>query len=262
VNLSFNHTRTTDFHRDMMEYDIADTDWHTISYTDRKLDATPQDDVYAQLALYDAGRQKHAIEIAYFKVRVVDAATAPPDLGTPLPYRPPLPPLTSYTTLLPVADDAVIDAAAPRVNFAHGAPLLSVSASQMIILRWDFSHIAGKKPTSWATLALTGTNGRASGTVRVVEIRGGDPAWRRNTVTRDSFLAGQPETAVLNPQLIMDVVPGDKTLIEISPVVLKRLMSGEAKGLAIYAQGVGTAAFASSQAHDPSDRPVLYANVE
>ena len=55
---------------------------------------------------------------------------------------------------------------------------------------------------------------------------------------------------------------GGKTLIEISPVVLERLFNGETKGLAIYAQGAVNAAFASSQARDPADRPALHFNLE
>lgn len=271
INLSFVHTRTTDPHRDMMEYDITDTKWHVISFTDRHLDATPKDEVFAQLALYDSGRETLCAELAYFKVRVVDAAGAPPDRGNPQPYMPPVKPPERFAQALPAAQDAMIDSAWPDTNFASwsdgGAPLLSVSGTQMILLRWDFSAFAGKTPKGWGLLALTAervartrSDRERFGTVRVVEITGGDPDWTRATVTRTRFLAGRSASTVLNHQRIADAVPeaGGRMLVKLSPAVLARLMSGRTKGLALYAEGAVTAAFASGRSADPKARPTLY----
>ena len=270
VMLSLVHTRTTDFHRDMREYDIADTDWHVISYTDKTFDATPADEVFAQLALYDAGRQRHFIEIAWFKVSIVDADTAGPDLGDPQVYNPPLPQIASFSNALAVAQDTVVDAAQPSMNFKDwtdgrtGGPLIGVADSRMILLRWDFAQFEGKTPNGWGVLALS-TERSAPGMLRVVEIKGGDPNWTRATVSRRSFLQGLPEHSVLNPQLMVDVAPAkpeERTLIAVSPAVLARLLSGKTKGLAIYALGAVNAAFASSLSPDPNARPILYFNAK
>jgi len=284
VNLSLNHTHTTNYDTNLAEFDIPDTDWHVISYTDKTFDARPQDEVFAQLAIMDAGRQRLRIEIAYFKVSVVDAATAPPDLGRPLTYRPALPPLARYRNAVPAAQDAMVDAAYPWVNYRNwsnrtdckrdtGCEVLSVSGSQIILLRFDLSHFKTKMPKGWGALELTTdhvdwapTDQEEFGYLRMVEIKGGDPDWNRDTVTRDSFFAGRPAREVLNPQLIVDVPPafarGGRTVLAVSPPVLQRLFSGKTKGLAILAQGAVNASFASSRSPDPKAQPTLYFDVQ
>ena len=55
---------------------------------------------------------------------------------------------------------------------------------------------------------------------------------------------------------------GGKTLIQVSPAVLARLISGRSKGIAIYSQGALNAAFYSGRAVDPGVRPKLYFNLK
>ncbi len=56
VNFSLNTERTTDFHSNLMEFDIPDTsNWHLISFTTHNFDAVQGDTIYGQLALMDLG---------------------------------------------------------------------------------------------------------------------------------------------------------------------------------------------------------------
>ena len=282
VNLSLNHTRTTDFHSNLAEFDIPDTGWHVISFTAKSFDAKPDDEVFAQMALMDGGRQRHRIEIAYFKVSVVDAASAPPDLGNPMPYRPALP--EHFSNAVPVAQDAIIDSAWPDVNFRDwtelspdegtlGVKVLSVSGTQITILRFDLSAFKGKTADGWGILELTTssagwapTNLEEFGYLRTVEIKSAAPDFERNTVTWNSLFQGKPVLDVLNGQLIYDVQPAlqraGKTRIAINPAVMQRLIDGTTKGLAIYTQGAVNATFASSEAPGREHRPTVYFNVK
>ena len=232
------------------------------------------------LAVIDAGREVITVEIEYIKVTFADAATAPPDLGEPLPYRPKVKPPEDFSHSLIVAEDAVIDSEYAWVNFSkwHDAstdswPLLSISGSQTSILRWDFSQFADRKPVGWGLLVLTTHNVHYApvhleefGYIRLVEIRDGDPAWTRDRVTFESLLQGRERNEVIHPQLIVDEPPefrqGSKTMLRVSPPVMRRLFSGKTKGLAIFAQGAVNASFASSAATNPTDRPVLYFDIE
>jgi hypothetical protein len=279
-NMSLNHSSTTDYHDDLAEFDIVDSEWHVVSYTNFEFGAKPTDRVNVQLALMDAGRELITVEIDYIKVTIVDAATAPPDLGEPLPYRPTTKGPEDFSLSLIVAEDAIIDSEYPWVNFskwqdasADSNPLLSISGSQTSILRWDFSQFAGKKPKGWGILVLTTHNVHYAplsleefGYIRLVEIKDGDPAWTRDKVTFESLLQGKEKNDVIHPQLVMDAPPeliqGGKTVIPVSPRVMKRLFSGETKGLAIYSQGAVNASFASSEAINPNNRPSLYFEIE
>ena len=279
-NMSLNHTSTTDYHDDLAEFDIDDSNWHVVSYTNKEFDAKPSDRVFVQLAVMDAGREVITVEVDYMKVTIIDAATAPPDLGDPLPYRPPLKDHEMFTYALPVTEDAIIDSEYPWVNFSkwHDAstdskPLLSISGTQTSIMRWDFSKFAGKKPNGWGLLVITTHNVHYApsdieefGYIRLVEIKDGDPSWTRDKVTFENLLRGKPTTDVIHPQLVMDTPPelkqGAKTIIPVSPTVMKRLLSGKTKGLAIYSQGAVNASFASSETVDANDRPTLYFETE
>jgi hypothetical protein len=279
-NMSLNYTGTTDYHADLAEFDIDDSDWHVVSYTNREFGAKPADRVFVQLAVMDAGREVITVELAYIKVTIVDAATAAPDLGNPIPYRPPLKGREDFTHSLSVREDAIIDSEYPWVNFSkwHDAsidskPLLSISGSQTSILRWDFSDFVDKKPTGWGLFVLTTHNVQYApsdleefGYMRLVEIKAGDPSWTRDKVTFESLLQGKTVAEVIHPQLVMDELPeqkkGAKTIIPVSPIVMERLFSGKTKGLAIYSQGVVNASFASSEAEDSKDRPTLYFEIE
>lgn len=280
INMHFNHSRTTDFHSHLMEYDLADTGWHRISFTTRGFDALPSDDLFFQMALIDWGQDLFRLEIDHITVDVVDPDASGPHLGSPLPYRPELPPLASLSQVVPPAADAMVDKVWPDVNFRSWTDMsggaesskLSISSSQIILLRWDLSAFAGRQPKGWGLLELTTdsvqwapTELEEFGYLRVVEILGGDVDWSRETVTLESFLAGEPIGRVLNGQMMIDVAPafprGGKTLISVSPPVLERLISGRTKGLAIYAQGAVNATFHSSE--DPAQwrRPKLRFNV-
>ena len=279
-NMSLNYTGTTNYDDDLAEFDIADSDWHVVSYTNKEFGAKPADQVFVQLAVMDAGCEVITVEVKYIKVTIVDAATALPDLGNPLPYRPSLKGAEDFTHSLVVKEDAIIDAAYPWVNFSKwqdastgSEPLLSISGSQKSILRWDFSGFAGKKPKGWGLLVLTTHDVQYApsdleefGYIRLVEIKDGDPSWTRDKVTFESLLQGKAVSEVIQPQLVMDTPPeqkkGAKTIISISPVVMERLFSGKTKGLAIYSQGAVNASFASSEANDPRDRPTLYFDIE
>ena len=279
-NMSLNHTSTTDYHDDLAEFDIVDSDWHVVSFTNFDFGAKPTDRVFVQLAVMDAGREVITVELDYIKVTIVDAATAPPDLGEPMPYRPTLKIAEDFSQSLIVTQDAIIDSEYPWINFnswydasAACQPLISISGSQTSILRWDFSQFAGRKPDGWGILVLTTHNVHYAplsleefGYIRLVEIKDGDPVWTRNEVTFENLLQGKDKNDVIHPQMVMDVQPefeqGAKTIIPVSPTVMKRLFSGETKGLAIYSQGAVNASFASSVDNNPDNRPTLYFEIE
>ena len=279
-NMSLNHSSTTDYHDDLAEFDIVDSDWHVVSYTNFEFGAKPTDRVNVQLAVMDAGREVITVELEYLKVIIVDAATAPPDTGDPLPYRPTMKGPEDFSRSLAVAEDAIIDSEYPWVNFSRwydastdSQPLLSISGSQISIMRWDFSRLTRYKPDGWGILVLT-TNSvhympsrlEEFGYIRLVEIKDGDPAWKRVDVTFESLLQGKEKNDVILQQLVMDTPPelnkGAKTVIPVSPTVMKRLFSGETKGLAIFSQGAVNASFFSSEAINPNNRPTLYFEVE
>ena len=63
VNMMINTQRTTNFHIDLMEFDIPDTtDWHVISMTTKKFDVVPTDTVYVQLCVTDYGLDKYYVD--------------------------------------------------------------------------------------------------------------------------------------------------------------------------------------------------------
>jgi len=273
VNLHANHSRTTDFHSHLMEYDIPDTDWHEISFTTDGFDAEAGDRVYAQMALMDWGRENYQVEIDWYRVSVVDPDTAGPDKGNPIPYRPAIAPLDSFTTKVSVEQDAVIDSAWPRVAVSdwrregEGTPLLSVSGSQTSVLTFDLSDYAGKSADGWGVLAIrTDTVFRAQtdleefGELRVKEVFALPEEWQRDSVTWHRVM--DQSGPVFNDQMMVDTEPaleeGAVTLIPVSPPVLQRLIDGRTKGFAIEAQGAISATFHSSKAGAKELRPVLY----
>ncbi|MCB9247292.1 MAG: hypothetical protein H6613_01455 [Ignavibacteriales bacterium] len=87
-----NTNRTTNFHIDLMEFDIPDTtNWHVISMTTKKFDAKPGDTVYVQMAATDYGLEKYQIDIDYYRADIVNIKEAGPDKGILVPYHPPIP---------------------------------------------------------------------------------------------------------------------------------------------------------------------------
>jgi hypothetical protein len=282
VNLHLNTQRTTDFHSHLMEFDIPDTEnWHTISMTTRDFDAGPGDVVNGQMALMDWGSGKYRVDVDYFKVDIVDAATAGPDKGNAVLYHPPIPDPASFAHDVPVAHDAMIDGDDPDANLNdwiigdgdEKARVLSVSGTRFTILRWDLSAFAGKRVSRHGLLELTTRSVARTadkrpdfGELRVVEIAGGDPLWDQKTVTRTSFLRGAPVTEALNTQMIIDYPPaesdGGKTYLTISKYVLQRLIDGRTLGIAVRPLGALDACFYASEEKDGRFAPRLRFDLE
>jgi hypothetical protein len=272
INLHANHTRTTDFHSHLREYDLpAANEWFDISMTTRDFDAGADDEVFVQLALMDWGRRTYRLEVDYIRVRVVDPAAAGPDLGRPLPYRPEVSAPESYAHAVPVAAAATVDSAVPQTAGAWRSPDSGESAgqllagpSQVIVLRWDFAGIGARAVPCWGVLALDTASVlerrpdlESFTELRVAEILAGESGWTAADVNWDRFLGGRPEWAVINEQPVIDVrpaAPGSRTLVPVSPPVIERLLDGRSQGLAISSHGGIVASF-SAGGNTP---PTLY----
>ncbi|MDD4032522.1 MAG: hypothetical protein PHS48_04665 [Bacteroidales bacterium] len=282
VNLSFNTQRTTDFHSDLMEFDIPDTDnYHTISFTTENFDGKPGDQLNVQLAVIDWGLEKYEVAVDYFKAELVDRKNPVADLGMPMPYHPKEADVTTFTHHLKVQQDATVDLRYPDLNFNDWytiepqakAEIVTVGDGQYVLLRWDFSRYKGKKVVGSGLLSLvTQSVQRAAdytkdfGMIHVSEILGGDALWDQKTVTWNSFLQGQPQQNAINSQMIIDNAllekPGDVTYITISNPVMQRLIDGKTKGIVLLPLGAIQAAFYSSEFKDGSQSASLHFNLE
>jgi hypothetical protein len=280
INLSFNTQRTTDFHGNLMEFDLAEAGvWQTIGFTTHGFDGRPGDHVYAQLAMIDWGLGRYRVDVDSFKVEVVDAATAGPDLGVPVPYRPPLADPRSFRHALAAAQSATVDRREPEANLRDWSAIdedsptrvLTVNGTQYVILRWDLSAFAGKKIAGSGLLELTthsvqrpAERRKDFGMIHVVEILGGDPQWDRNTVTYESLCQGHAFDEVFNTQMIIDVnvsdARGSRSYFTISRPVLQRLLDGRTKGIVLRPLGSINAAFMAGW-DDPDHAPKLLFNV-
>jgi len=263
INLHLNTQKTTDFHSHLMEFDIPEAGvWTAVSMTTRDFEAIPGDTVNGQLALMDWGIGRYRVDVDDFRVDVVDTATAGPDVREAVPYHPPMADPKKFSHDLPALEEAVVDSAFPEVNFKDWSALeesgpvrtLSVGGTQLTILRWDFGESAGKTAAGPGLLELTAQSVEALaeklkdfGEIRVVEILGGDGAWKRETVTWAGFCKGGDPYDVLNSQMIIDgeVRPerGEKTYFTISRPVLQRLLDGRTHGLALRSLGAIQASF-------------------
>lgn len=278
VNFMVNTNRTTNFHKDLREYDIADnTDWHTISMTTDQFDARPGDTVYVQFAATDWGSGKYYVDIDYYRADVVRRDTAGPDKGEPLVYHPPVPDLATFSRHLPVTHDSVVNSDFPTVNFndwhaetATGpARILTTNADQWIVLRWDFDKYRNQKAAGAGVLEMTTFSvpqggkyiealgkdfGEEFGKVHVIEILGGDPAWDQEKVTYQNLLKGGTHADVFNPQMTIDLdvadKPGAKTYFTLPRPVMQRLLDGKTKGLLIRPLGAIDASFYASEDKD------------
>jgi len=278
VNLHVNTQRTTDFHSHLMEFDLPEAGrWYTISMTTRGFPVRPGDAVNAQMALMDWGRGTYRLDVDYFKVDVVEVARAGPDLGEPLLYHPPIPDAETFEHAMGSAESAVIDIANPDVNLGgwsvlEGAlrrRLLTVGGTTWVVLRWNLEAFAGRRVADHGLLELTTHSVQRNAEeikdfalLRVVEILGGDPSWKRDSVTVSSLVAGEARDDVFNPQMVIDwpvtESAGGKTWLTISRPVLQRLIDGRTRGLAIAPLGSIVASFSAGEA----DGPRLYFNVE
>jgi hypothetical protein len=263
VNLHLNTQRTTDFHRHLMEFDIPDSErWHTISMTTRGFDGRPGDQVFGQLALMDWGRESYRVDVDYFKVDVVDQARIGPDLGEPVAYHPPIPDPGTFRQQVRVAEDAVIDLANPDANLldwstrsgAARRRVVTVNGSLVTILRFDLSAFRGRRMAGSGLLELAthsvlrpAGERKDFGLVRVVEILGGDPVWRRDTVTTDTLCRGERLEAIVNGQMIIDWPvhdgEGRPTYFTIPRPVLQRMIDRRTLGLALLPLGSIDASF-------------------
>lgn len=266
VNIMINTQRTVDYHQHLREYDIDDTGWHTISMTTRDLDAGPGDSLFVQLGATDWGRGRYHVDVDYYKAEVVPVADAEPDLGEPLVYHPPIPALDGFSHRLAVAQDVLLNRDFPDVNFHHwqaqdGARVLTVSASQWPLLRWDLEDLNGQQAAGAGILVLTTHSLQKGGNyiaaygedlgvefdkVRIFEVLGGEAGWDERKITYNSFARGRPLDELLNSQMVFDTElnpkPGGKTFITLPRPVLQRLLDGRTRGLLLRPLGAIDAA--------------------
>jgi hypothetical protein len=289
VNFMVNTNRTTNFHIDLMEYDIPDTtDWHVISMTTKKFDARPGDTVYVQLCATDYGIGKYYVDLDYYKADIVNVNSVGPDKGVLVPYHPAIPAVNTFSNHINVTQDCLINSDFPDVNFNNwhveeqngDVHVLTINANQWAILRWDFTKYKNLEVDGTGLLELTTQSvprggdfikaygqdfGEEFNKLRVIEILGGDPGWDQNDVTYNNFMIGNNYSNVFNEQMIYDAElndkSGSKNFITISKPVLQRLIDGRTKGLLIRPLGALDASFYASE--DQSDNaPKLYFNAK
>lgn len=289
LNFMVNTNRTTNFHIDLMEYDIPDTtNWHIISMTTKKFDALPGDTVYVQLAATDYGLWKDSVDIDYYRADIVDVNEAGADKGNLVPYHPPVPKISTFTEHLRVAHDCVINSDFPDVNFNdfhvmgnnEDKNVLTVNSDLWTVLRWDFSKYKNAEAAAAGLLELTthsvykGGNykkvfgedfGMEFGKIRVIEILGGDPNWEQSTVTYNSLTDNEKYSKVFNTQMTYDFEaekePGGKNYITISQPVMQRLIYGTTKGLLLRPLGAIQASFYAAENQSGSRTAKLHFNI-
>jgi hypothetical protein len=288
LNMMVNTNRTTNFHIDLMEFDIPDTtNWHIISMTTKKFDAHPGDTVYVQLCATDYGLGKYDVDVDYYRADIVNVNTAGPDKGVLVPYHPPIPDVNSFSNHLEVYQDCLINSDYPDVNFNNWhvkqndveARILTVNRNQWAILRWDFEKFKNLKADGAGLLELTTQSVSMGGNyiqafgedfgiefekVRIIEILGGDPKWEQNKVTYNNLMQGKSYSDVFNTQMIYDTEvaekQGRKNFITISKPVLQRMIDGKTKGLLIRPLGAIDASFYASE--NGSNGPKLHFNIQ
>jgi len=254
--------------------------------TTHNFEAEPGDMVFGQLALMDWGLGKYRVDVDYMKVDIVNAALpvaelAGPDKGVQVPYHPPIPDPNTFTKKIKVAQDCMIDVQYPDMNFNNWCiqekggkiNLLTVSGTQFVVMRWDFSAFAGRQVTGLGLLELTtysvqrcAEDIKDFGQIRIVEILGGEPNWNQETVTYNSLCRGQSIDSVLNSQMIIDIGVAEgrdsKTLITISKPVLDRMIEGKTLGLAIRPLGAINASFHAMENESGKFSPRLLFNLQ
>lgn len=277
VNIMINTQRTVDFHKQLSEYDVDDTGWHTISMTTQDLDAKPGDSLFVQLSATDWGLEEYHVDLDYYRAEVVKVADVEPDLGEPLVYHPEIPDLDTFKHHLTVSQDALLNTEYPKVNFHDWhttdhdgqARILTVSHNQWPILRWNLEKFSGQKAGGAGVLELTtqsvkkGGNyvaaygedlGVEFGKIRIIEILGGEPDWDQRSVTFDSFSQGFDSAELFNSQMTFDTelnpTPGGKTLVTLPRPVMQRLLDGQTRGLLIRPLGAIDASIYDSEDGD------------
>src|SRR5690554_750961 len=283
VNFMINTQRTTDYHEHLREYDLGqNADWQIISMTTKNLDAVPGDQLNVQLGVTDWGPGEYYLDIDYYRAQVVKVKDAKPDMGEPLVYHPPVPPLNTFKQHIRVQHDAVINSAFPAVNFnnwqSDGARVLTVSAGQYPLLRWDMKSFRGKKADGAGVLELTTQSVQKGGNyvdalgedfgiefdkVRIIEIFGGDADWQQASVTYANFTEGKELQSLINGQMIFDTdvaQANGKTFVTLSRPVMQRLIDGTTRGLLLKPLGALEVSFYDSEHGDGSQAPTLHFN--
>lgn len=285
VNFMVNTQRTTDFHLDLMEFELPDTNWHVISMTTRDLDAVPGDSLYIQFNVTDFGWGKYEVDMDYIKAGIINVKKAGPDKGIQIPYHPPVPAISIFTHHLQVEEAALLNTDYPQINLNDWhvkekegkLRILTVNANQWAILKWDLEAYKNMKAGGAGLLEITtqsvATGGNyigAYGTqlgeefprVRIFEIFGGDPDWSQEVVTYENFMQGKAYAEVYNTQPIYDIKlaeePGTKNFITVSQPVMQRLLDGTTKGLLIRPLGAINASFYTAE--DEEKGPELHFN--
>jgi hypothetical protein len=281
VNFMINTQRTTDYHEHLREYDLDQTtDWQVISMTTRNLDAVPGDQLNVQLSVTDWGPGEYYLDVDYYRAEVVPVKNAKADVGEPLVYHPPIPALKSFAQHLKVQQDTSINSAFPLVNFnnwtSNNARVITVSAGQYAVLRWDLQSFQGQKATAAGVLELTTESVQKGGNyiaalgedfgiefdkVRVFEILGGDKNWQQGTVTYASFTQGKDLQSTINGQMIFDTEVAQangKTLVTIPRPVLQRLLDGTTHGLLLQPLGALEVSFYDSEHGDGGQAATLH----
>lgn len=275
VNFMLNTSRTTDFHEHLREYYLDDTtNWHTISFTTRNFDARPGDTVFVQFCVTDWGPGTYNVDLDYYKADVVRPQRVGPDVGEPLLYHPPVADTSSFSHHLTATHDSIINSDFPDVNFNDwhvatpdgAARVLTVTANQWIVLRWDFGSLANARAAGPGLLELTTQSlaiggkyiealgkdfGEEFGKIHVIEILGGDPAWDQEKVTYKNLIGNALYEEVFNTQMIIDLElaskPGDKAYFTLPRPVMQRLLDGKTKGLLIKPLGAQSGSIYASE---------------
>jgi hypothetical protein len=287
VNIMVNTQKTVDYHHDLMEFEIQDTDWHVISMTTRNLEAVTGDSLYIQFNATDFGYDKYQVDVDYIKADIIDVKKAGPDKGLQIPYHPEIPSASSFSNHESVKHDALINSDYPKVNLndfhikeKEGLTrVLTVNAYQWAILRFDLEKFKNSKAAGPGLLELTTQSVSSGGNyiqafgqqlgeefprVRVIEIFGGPQSWDQADVTYESFMQGKPYAEVFNTQMVYDKElndsPGAKNFITISQPVMQRLLNGTTKGLLIRPLGAINAIFYASEMKDGEMGPNLHFN--
>jgi len=288
VNFMVNTQRTINYHQHLMEYDIPDTsNWHIIGMTTKNFDAVPGDTVYVQLGVTDWGIGNYRVDLDYYRADVININRTETDRGELTPYHPPILHVGTFSYHMDATEDALINTEFPDVNFNDWSVnekesktrILTVSANQWIILRWDVTNYNDLKVEGSGILELTtysvfkgGNYGDAYGQdfgiefnkIRVIEILGGDPQWSQESVTYDNLVLGSKYADVFNTQMIYDSdvsgVHGTKNYITISKPVIQRLINGQTKGLLIRPLGAIISSFYASE-NEENNGPKLHFNI-
>ncbi|HSA95133.1 MAG TPA: hypothetical protein VLJ16_03725 [Acidobacteriota bacterium] len=282
INLHFNTQKTKDFHSHLMEYDLAEAGtWYTISLTTRGFEAGPGDTVNVQMALMDWGLGVYRLDVDYIRVDVVETDAAGPDLGPPIPYHPPVADPVSFRHVLPVAADLTVDLREPGFNLndwtasdpGGRAAVVVAGGTRIVLLRWDFGPLAGRKAAGPGLLELVTRSVEVPareipdfGLLRVVEVLGGEAGWDERTATWESISKGKAIDRVLDPQMIIDgpVTAGDgaKTWLTIPAPALQRLLDGRTRGLALTPLGAINASFYAREERNGGSAARLLFNLQ